>query len=211
MWNTGETGDINTSFFYHRGLTDDEKLKQQQFQQQQQQQQQQQKLPAKQLPKVPAAIHMVKRKGSLPSTGAPLTSPGPPMGHKRRRAEPQLQPEVNPEQQPVEYGEYDETIYNEQGYEETEQPGGTAIQLTGLVCPHCRLVYHDVETLKDHIAGAHRMQQSAGKLSFKQETVWSGRSEFESKGWRTKHRPYCLCMFMAEARSCNNIVLNWKR
>jgi hypothetical protein len=151
-------------------LTDDEKLKQQQFQQQQQQQQQ--KLPVKPAPKVPAAIHMVKRKGNLPSPSpaTPLTSPGPATGQKRRRVEHQLQPEVNPEQQPLEYGEYDEASYNEQGYGETDQdqpPGGTAIQLTGLVCPHCRLVYHDVETLKDHIAGAHRVLQSAGKSLLK--------------------------------------------
>ena len=152
--------------FFHRGLTDEEKLKQQQFQQQQQQQLQQ-KLAAKQPPKVPTAIHMVKRKGSLssPSPGATLPSPGPTLGHKRRRAEPQLQPEINPEQQPLEYGDYDGASYNEEGYEQaTGQPSGaTAIQLTGLVCPHCRLVYHDVEALKDHIEAAHRVQQSAGK------------------------------------------------
>ena len=145
-----------------RGLTDNEKQQQQQFQQQQQQQ----KLLSKQLPKIPAAVQMVKRKGAVvqPSPGATLTSPGPSMGLKRRRTEPQYHQEMtSDDQHSMEFQDYQESEFGDPQYDDPHavQSTSAGIQLTGLVCPHCRLVYHEVEALKNHIASVHRIQQQS--------------------------------------------------
>lgn len=151
-----------------RGLTDNEKQQQQQFQQQRQQ-----KFPQKQVPKVPAAPQIVKRKGSAvqPPSGTTLASPGPSMGLKRRRTEPKYhQGMAAGDQQQMEYNNYEESEFSDQTFEDQHAVASTstaAIQLTGLVCPHCRMVYHEVEALKNHIATAHRnQQQSNGKIPY---------------------------------------------
>jgi hypothetical protein len=106
---------------------------------------------------------MVKPKGS-----SKAMNPTPALGQKRRRVEAQFQDEdvdeVGHHDEFEEFPEFaDQHGFVEEDHDVIAQPQAVpstsgGIQLTGLICPQCRMVYHEVEALKDHIARAHRVQ-----------------------------------------------------
>ena len=96
--------------------------------------------------------------------------PVPHASMKRPRTEPPFHPDATKD---PEFEDFDEAKGEAYG-----QPPSSAVpstsagfQLTGLVCPHCRMIYHDVESLKNHIATSHRtlQQHVAGR-----EIVYKG-------------------------------------
>ena len=154
-----------------RGLTDDD---------QQQQKQQQQLAHDQKFGPRPQDKSVSKRKGGPPSLPTPPPGPGGPglpVSMKKPKIDPQFQPDVGKDQ--PDYDDYQAAELEGQEFEHQHhpQPGPVpstsgGIKLTGLVCPHCRMFYHDVEALKNHMATSHRtpkakqQQNVVGQFTF---------------------------------------------
>lgn len=137
------------------GLTEDDKNKHPQS-----------KFTVKSSQKLPPGVQMVKKKGSvaIPVGHHPPTQPS---GQKRRKVEahhgaPYQQVDSSQEIIPEEgeyqedYEEYDDAQYVQRGSQPHGLPSTSGeIQLTGLLCPQCRMVCQGVDALKDHIARVH--------------------------------------------------------